>query len=39
MAVADDTLHDDGSIEAFAEHLIDQIQNTGKGRIGHKQAG
>jgi len=36
VAVADDTLYDNGSIEASAEHPIDRIRNAGGGRIGYK---
>ena len=39
MAVADDNLHDNGSIEAPAEHYTDRIRNAGVVRMGHKEAG
>jgi hypothetical protein len=39
VAVADDNLHDNGSIAASAEHPTDRIRNAGSGGIGHKQAG
>jgi hypothetical protein len=39
VAVADDNLHDNGSIAAPAEYPTDRIRNAGGGRMGHKQAG
>jgi hypothetical protein len=39
VAVADDDLHDNGSIEAPAKHHTDRIRNAGVGRMGRKQAG
>jgi hypothetical protein len=39
VAVADDHLYDDDSIEAPAEHPMDRIRNGGVWRMGHKQAG
>jgi hypothetical protein len=37
VAVADDNLHDNNSIEASTKHPTDRIQNAGGGRIGHEQ--
>jgi len=39
VAMADDHLYDDDSIEAPAKHSMDRIRNAGVGRMGHKLAG
>ena len=38
VAVADNYLHDNDSIEAPTEHPMDRIRNGSVWRMGHKQA-